>query len=252
MRNMNRSNVSIKKKLSICIVTLDDRENLIKTLSSVEFSEEIEIIIQDGGSSYDVLNETKRFKSLEPIISFKSQKDRGIYDAMNKAVKRCNSNFVIFLNCGDCIAESMQQTLLNVLDKVDARFNCIKFLAHVRGEGINIERSSQMYFFRRMLNHQSIIYRKSIFSDIIFDPKMKIAGDLRHFLEANLHEKIGYIDLVLIDYLNGGAASNLKGIRQNWVDRSSSWRWRITLSQKLIIMFGVLIRFSLYITGIKK
>ena len=240
------------KKLSICIVTLNDRENLIATLKSIEFSTEIEIIIQDGVSSYDIEEVLKQFDNIFNVIKFHQEIDVGIYDAMNKAVERSSADFLMFLNCGDRIASGMQSTLLNLLSKVDPKIHCIKFLADVSGEGIKAERASKLYFFRRMLNHQSIVYRKTSFSRIKYDPRLKIAGDLKHFLEAGLLKKIGYIDLVLIEYMNGGAAANDKGIRQNWIDRSTCWKWRIDLIQKMILMFAVVLRFFMYALRIKK
>ena len=240
-----------KKRLSICIVTFNDRDNLIKTLSSIEFSTELEIIIQDGKSNYNVREILKQFINIKPLIKLARESDEGIYDAMNKAVKRSTGEFVMFLNCGDRLANSIQPILLELLPKVDKSLECVKFLADVEGEGIRLERASKFFFFRKMLNHQSIVYRRTCFFSTRYDPKMQIAGDLKHFLEANLLEKIGYVDLVLINYLNGGAAAKKKGIRQNWSDRASAWKWDIKLSLKCILMLAVIIRYFLYIFRIK-
>ena len=240
------------KILSICIVTLNDKENLVKTLENIEYSQDINIVIQDGGSSYDVMGVMNRYQHLTSMISFAQESDKGIYDAMNKAVCRCETDFVMFLNCGDCIAGGMQELLLLALKNTDSRFSCVKFLADVCGEGIKVERATRMYFFRRMLNHQSIIYRKEVFDELGFDEKLNIVGDLKHFLEARLSDRISYIDIVLIKYMNGGVASNSRGIRQNWIERSSVWHWNINRLQKIIILFGVVIRFLLYFSYIKR
>jgi hypothetical protein len=103
-----------------------------------------------------------------------------------------------------------------------------------------------------MLNHQSLIYRRQLFADHQFDPFLKITADLKHFLEAELSDSISYVDLVLIEYLNGGAAAIQSGIKQNWRERATSWRWQTSKSQRLILMLGVIIRYSLYLTRIKK
>lgn len=238
-------------KLSICIVTLNDRENLIKTLNSISYSHEIEIIIQDGGSKYDIQSVISEFKDILPLIRFKQEKDCGIYDAMNKAIERCRGRYIQFLNCGDCIAENAQELLLCALSNVGEGFLCVKFLANVRNEGINIERANPFYFSRKMLNHQSMIYDYKCFQKVRFDPHLKIIGDLRHCLEADLIRRICYVDFVLIEYLNGGAASVKKGIRQNWAERSKSWNWRIPIYQKLILMALVLIRYLCHYLRIK-
>ncbi|MDB2397525.1 hypothetical protein N9W03_07075, partial [Planktomarina temperata] len=216
------------------------------------FSDDINIVIQDGGSAYDVSEVISQYPHLKAMISFTQESDKGIYDAMNKAVSRCKTDFVMFLNCGDCLAGGMQEVLLLALKNIDSQFGCVKFLADVCGEGITIERATRTYFFRRMLNHQSIIYRKEIFEDVGFDENLNIVGDLKHFLEAKLSDSVSYIDIVLIKYMNGGVASNSRGIRQNWIERSSAWRWNIKKSQKIIILLGVVIRFLLYFSFVKR
>lgn len=240
------------KILSICIVTLNDKDNLIKTLDSIEFSKDINLVIQDGVSTYDVQGVIDQYPHLASMISLAQEVDKGIYDAMNKAVLRCESDFLMFLNCGDCIADGMQELLALSLKKIDHNVACVKFLADVRDEGIKIERASSLYFFRRMLNHQSIIYRKKVFNEFTFDESFKIAADLKHFLEARLGERVSYIDLVLIKYMNGGVASGSQGIMRNWIERSTAWNWNIDRKQKLIILIGVTIRFILYVTYIKR
>lgn len=242
----------IKVDLSICIVTLNDRVNLTSTLNSLDYSPNIEIIIQDGGSDYDLNEVIADFPAIASLIKLEVKRDFGIYDAMNKAVARCSGDFVIFLNCGDSLATGMQDLLLDILTRIPSEIRCVKFLAFVNGEGVNVERASCFYFFRRMLNHQSLVYRRTVFSEVCFDTSLRIVGDLKHFLEANLSHYILYIDLILIDYLNGGTAAISSGIRQNWKERAYSWSWRTSLCQRVVLMLGVLLRYFLHFTKLKK
>jgi glycosyltransferase involved in cell wall biosynthesis len=240
-----------KPFLSICVVTLNDRENLIRTLHSIEPSNEIEVIIQDGKSDYDVIQVLEQFPLLYASIKVKIENDIGIYDAMNRAAARSIGDFVMFLNCGDRIEKKMQPILLASLKRLNTKFNCVKFLANVSGEGIRIERASKLYFFKHMLNHQSIIYRRSVLSAYKFDSNLKITADLKHFLESGLMGSIAYVDLVLIDYMNGGLAAINTGIRQNWKERSKSWQWNIGILQRVILMLAVFIRYFLFIFRLK-
>jgi glycosyltransferase involved in cell wall biosynthesis len=240
------------KLLSICIVTLNDKDNLIKTLKSIQYSPDIEIIIQDGKSSYDIIKVLEQFENLSDIIRIQIDKDTGIYDAMNKAVERSNGKYVMFLNCGDLLARNTHNVMIEVLSKLDERFKCVKFFADVAGVGINIERASNLYFFKHMLNHQSIIYRREVFIHHKYDSNMKIAADLKHFLESDLLNNIAYMDLVLIEYMNGGAAAIKSGIKQNWKERSTSWRWNISIYQRCILMIAVIVRYFLYFFRLKK
>ena len=83
------------KKLSIITINFNNAEGLRKTLASVasQTYRDIEHIIIDGAStdgSVDVIKEYESTNSLNPnslIIKWVSEKDKGIYNAMNKGIE---------------------------------------------------------------------------------------------------------------------------------------------------------------------
>jgi len=87
--------------ISIITVTYNDRENLKKTLGSVvgQSYKSIEHILVDGGSTDGSLEVIDNY----PIRGKKwiSEKDKGIYDAMNKGLAMATGDYVTFLNAGD-------------------------------------------------------------------------------------------------------------------------------------------------------
>ena len=74
----------------------DDKS--VETLSYPD----IEYVIVDGASDDDTLNVIKKHEG--KIDQWVSEPDRGIYDAMNKAVKMAKGDWVIFMNAGDVFA----------------------------------------------------------------------------------------------------------------------------------------------------
>lgn len=87
-------------KLSIVTIVLNDYEGLKKTISSVKSLtfKNYEYIVIDGGSD----NKTIELIKNEPVISkWRSEKDNGIYDAMNKGIKMCSGEYIHLLNAGD-------------------------------------------------------------------------------------------------------------------------------------------------------
>ena len=90
-----------KKFFSIITVVLNSKNNLsetIKCLRDQKFKD-FEYIVIDGGSSDGTVNVIKN--NLDIISFYKSEKDKGIYDAINKGLDYCNGKYIGVLNAGD-------------------------------------------------------------------------------------------------------------------------------------------------------
>lgn len=88
-------------KISIITVNYNNKRGLANTALSIasQTAHDIEWIIIDGGStdgSVDIINEYK-----EHVTFWKSEKDNGIYNAMNKGISHATGDYVIFMNSGD-------------------------------------------------------------------------------------------------------------------------------------------------------
>ena len=91
----------MKKKVSVITVNYNNLKGLERTISSVllqSFSD-FEYIIVDGGSS-DGSKEYIESKQ-EYINQWVSEKDHGVYNAMNKAIRMAQGEYCIFMNSGD-------------------------------------------------------------------------------------------------------------------------------------------------------
>ena len=94
-------------KLSIITINYNNVEGLRKTMESVlaQTYTEIEYIIVDGASidgSVDVIREL----ATRPTIKWVSEKDTGIYNAMNKGIRMATGEYIQILNSGDILAAS--------------------------------------------------------------------------------------------------------------------------------------------------
>ena len=89
------------KLVSLILTSYNCAENIVRTLRSIEMQDYsyIEVIIVDGGSTdgtVDVIRtyaESTRYRCL-----WISEKDQGIYDAMNKGLKLANGDIIAFFN----------------------------------------------------------------------------------------------------------------------------------------------------------
>lgn len=94
---MNNSN----PKVSFITVVFNNKINLEKTISAIKNQKytNIEIVIIDGGSTDGTLDIIEKYKD---VITYSvSEKDNGIYDAMNKGLKAATGDYVWFMNAGD-------------------------------------------------------------------------------------------------------------------------------------------------------
>lgn len=87
--------------LSVITIAYNNLDGLKKTLQVFEngqFAEDIEIVIVDGGSA----DGTKEYLEQQSLTSnWVSEKDSGIYNAMNKGLSMAKGDYVWFLNSGD-------------------------------------------------------------------------------------------------------------------------------------------------------
>lgn len=109
--------------ISVVTVVYNDCVNIENTIKSVinQSYKNIEYIIQDGGSTDGTLELINKYN--EQITSIESNKDNGIYDAMNKAVTKASGDYVIFMNCGDEF--STNTTLEDVANGIDDNIDVI-------------------------------------------------------------------------------------------------------------------------------
>lgn len=100
--------MSTPKSPSISIITVvyNGAALLAPTIQSVQAQaaqEHIEYLLVDGASKDNSLDIIKSFAAQMPNIRWVSEPDKGLYDAMNKALRLAKGDFVWFMNCGDHI-----------------------------------------------------------------------------------------------------------------------------------------------------
>ena len=91
---------SKKQNFSIITVVLNNVISIEETIKSVvNQSEDFEYIVIDGGSDDGTLDIIRKYEKY--INLWISEKDYGIYDAMNKGIKYSTGNYLGILNSGD-------------------------------------------------------------------------------------------------------------------------------------------------------
>lgn len=173
--------MAYKPKVTVVTVCFNAAETIEKTILSVigQTYDNIEYLIIDGGSKDDTLAIIKKYE--KSISKWISEPDKGIYDAMNKAIKMATGEWINFMNAGDCFAS---ENVLADVFKEDLSEN-IKFLY---SDNYYIELDGKKTYAKHDHNslsilHQSSIYRKSLHTEhgfYIVTPRI-IVSDLLFF-----------------------------------------------------------------------
>jgi len=87
--------------ITVCYNAVTEIEETIRSVM-VQDHADIEHIVIDGGSTDGTQDKIKRYS--ECISHFVSEKDAGVYDAMNKGLKLATGDVVAFVNAGDMMA----------------------------------------------------------------------------------------------------------------------------------------------------
>lgn len=220
-------------KLSIVTINYNNADGLRKTLASVaeQSYRDIEHIIIDGGSmdgSVDVIKEyvsanPNRDPFFEHKIKWVSEKDNGIYNAMNKGLCLATGSYIEILNSGDVLAAS------DVTDRMVIELEKNNYPAILYGNmkkdygngklvrdncgGAN-STESFLYFFRGTLNHDCAYIRRDLFDKYgLYNEEMMICSDWEWYVKAIVlgGEKPVYtnIDVTIFD-MNGVSESGGK------------------------------------------
>jgi glycosyltransferase involved in cell wall biosynthesis len=143
-------------EISVISVVRNDKQGLARTIKSVAMQdyESFEYIVIDGNSS-DGTDEV--IKQNEFIIDqIIMEPDKGIYHAMNKAIKLAKGRWLIFMNAGDCFVNptSLSNAAEQISDNVDVIFADWIY----RESGARVKANINKLNVR----HQSIIYKKEL------------------------------------------------------------------------------------------
>lgn len=224
------------KKLSIITVCLNNRIGLEKTIRSVvtQSFQDYEFIIVDGGSTDGSVEMIKGYE--DRIHKWISEKDEGIYNAMNKGILIAQGDYCLFLNSGDYLSDTdIIDNIFNQSPEVDIIYGDL-----IRQKGPKNYRFTTypdkltLYHFVNdvpSLHHQASFIKRKLFEQFgFYREDLKIVADWEFFFRAiilnncstyHVQEKITVFDSFGIS--SGGRNTEkdikLKVLKENIPDR---------------------------------
>lgn len=206
-------------KFTVVTVCINAEKVIAKTIESVleQLFSPYEYLIVDGASTDRTVEIAEGYRSAFEAKGINyliiSEKDNGIYNAMNKGVREATGDFISFLNAGD--------TYL-----VDALWNVNKFykegefdltyggLNYINPDGTVTIKMSKMDKFlvtSRHWNHPSMFLRREIYQKYGFDERFKAYADFHLYTKLRKTKiKIRVIPEIITNFPADGVSTDVK------------------------------------------
>lgn len=203
-------------KLSIITINYNNEVGLKRTIESVvqQSYKDFEFIVIDGGSNDSSVSLIKQHET--SITIWVSEKDQGIYNALNKGIQKATGDYLLFLNSGDHLySHDVLEKNQFELDGTDL----VCFDIHVLGQGfdqINTHPDTIRfsYLFEETFAHQSVFIKRSLFDQVgLYDESLKIVSDWKFFIHALATHHCSYkcVHNTLSVYYFDGISSTAQG-----------------------------------------
>lgn len=215
-----------KVKISIITINYNNANGLEKTIVSVlnQGYENIEYLVIDGGStdSSNIVIENYQSKLDYWVI----EPDKGIYDAMNKGIKKATGDYLLFINSGDCLVNEtvIYQALCTEFNS-DLIYGNMYFLnLQKRREWIPPNELTFQMFYESTLPHPSTFIKRSLFNLVgLYNEDLRIVADWEFFMLAVCKYNCSYkhIDLFITDFDEEGISSDPENLNLIKMERET-------------------------------
>lgn len=193
-------------KLTVITVCYNAGNVIEDTMKSVveQSYKNIEYIIVDGGSTDNTREIVEKYKKIFPI-NFISEKDEGIYDAMNKGILASTGEWLNFMNAGDIFINS--EAISKALPELTNDFDIVYGDTEIRYKNFTTLKKSPRpkKLWLGYVPHQSSFIKSSVMKSCLYNKNNKIAGDLEFFLKVQYNGgKIKKINETISSFAKNG------------------------------------------------
>jgi len=224
-------------KLSLVTVSKNSERTIEQTIQSVlsQSYPNIEYIFIDGGSTDGTVDIIKKYE--DRVTYWVSEPDSGIYDAMNKGIKKATGDIVGILNTDDFYAnEKVLEKVVQCFEKdkeVDACYGDLVYVKKNNPDKIvrywkTGEYKEKLLKYGWMPPHPTLFVRRDVYDRCgLFRTDFSIAADYEFILRIlkKCKVKIAYIPEVLVHMRSGGESGRSLGQRiKAWRELYTAWK----------------------------
>ncbi len=204
------------QKVSFILTTYNCSSNLEKTMTSILMQDypSIEIIIKDGGSTDGTKDLIEKYsRELGEGLLWKSESDKGLYDAMNQGYQMSTGDIVVFFN--DVLTHrSVVSHMVNAIEAGGE--DCIGAHADlVYANGEKVIRYWHMGKGKIMQGwlpgHPTLYLKRKVYEKYgLFDTSYRGSADYEFMIRVlrGREEKLAYVPEMIVSMFYGGTSTN--------------------------------------------
>lgn len=169
----------------------------------------IEHLIIDGASNDGTLTLLNEYKEKGHCVVF-SEKDNGIYDAMNKGISRATGDYIIFLNSDDyfCNMHAIEKLVIPLIYS-NLDFSCGSVITDTGSTLVPFYPVLNLFYQSMPFSHQSLMCKTKVLKELNgFNTDYKLGADLDLIIRLILS---GYKPTVVQDYIAYYRCDGLSG-----------------------------------------
>lgn len=212
------------KLLSIIIATFNAEKTLQRCLDSIadQKTDEVELIIIDGGSTDDTISIIKH--NYSSIDFWLSEPDKGIYDAWNKGIDKATGKWIQFVGSDDFVLPNALLEYISYIktintdgiDLITARIRIVNQNgSFIRNYGSPFDWNKCRKYM--ISPHPSILHAKELFSEVgKYNILYKSAGDTELIYRKGNRLKTLYFNKEIIQFQIGGTSFSLLGLKESF------------------------------------
>lgn len=236
-----------KPLLSVITVVFNNIKGIERTMLSVlnQTYEHIEYIVIDGKSTDGTLQIIEKY-SLQLAV-FISEKDAGIYDAMNKGLAKATGDYVVFMNSGDGFYEkdTVKEVFASEPD-ADIYYGETEMLdQNLQSLGQRRHKVPENFTWRDFkygmsISHQAIFIRRNLVEN--YNLKYELSADIDWILlAAKKARKIVNVHQYVVKYMVGGMSKkkHLQSLLERFAIMRKHYGLLLTVFNHFVIAFNL-------------
>ncbi|MFA5644405.1 MAG: glycosyltransferase family 2 protein [Patescibacteria group bacterium] len=252
-------------KISIITPTYNSAKTLQDTLESIsqQSHQNLEHLIINGLSKDDTLKIAREYQEKFPYIKIISEKDSGIYEAMNKGISLASGDIITILNSDDFYIDN------EVLAKVSRIFEEREEIQAVYGDLIYVKRKDVNKNIRHWISgeyqeeklnwgwtipHPTFFLRSEIYKKNKYNTSLALASDYELILRLLKIDKIKtyYLPQVLVKMRAGGSSGkDIFNRIRGWRELKESWKINSLVIPRFFILRRLFCKVNQFFKTIK-
>lgn len=196
-------------KITIITVCKNAADTILHTIESVKAQtyKDIEHIFIDGLSTDGTLE-------LLQGQNYISEIDGGIYQAMNKGIRRASGDYILFLNANDKLYDpDTIKNAVNFLKNYPTNLLIGKIITD-KGKVVSVDKLSKSYLCTHSIPHQGVFFKTELFSKFgLYSKKYQIVSDYEWFLNyfiKNHRDAVLFGGIISVFDTTGLSSTNLE------------------------------------------